>query len=56
MQLPQVNYLAVFVAAIVIFLLGGLWYSPVLFSRNGSRFKAELKSRCGPTPRGPTCR
>jgi len=33
MQLPQVNYLAVFVAAIVIFLLGGLCYSPVLFPK-----------------------
>ena len=33
MQLPTVNYPAVFVAAIVIFLLGGLWYSPVLFAK-----------------------
>src|SRR6476661_8884921 len=31
MLVTQVNYLAVIVAAIVIFLLGGLWYSPVLF-------------------------
>jgi hypothetical protein len=30
---PAVNYLAILVAAIVIFLLGGLWYSPVLFAR-----------------------
>jgi hypothetical protein len=28
---PHINWLAVFVAAIVIFVLGGLWYSPVLF-------------------------
>jgi hypothetical protein len=33
MQLPAVNYLAVFAAAIVMFILGGLWYSPVLFAR-----------------------
>jgi hypothetical protein len=33
MQLPQVNYLAVLVAGIVIFLLGGLWYSPILFAK-----------------------
>ncbi len=33
MQLPAVNYLAVIVAAVVIFLLGGLWYSPVLFAK-----------------------
>jgi hypothetical protein len=33
MHFPAVNYLAVLVAAIVIFLLGGLWYSPVLFMK-----------------------
>jgi hypothetical protein len=33
MLVPEVNYLAVFVAAIVLFALGGLWYSPVLFSK-----------------------
>lgn len=33
MQLPLVNYLAVLVAGIVIFLLGGLWYSPALFAK-----------------------
>ena len=31
MHFLAVNYLAVLVAAIVIFVLGGLWYSPVLF-------------------------
>ena len=31
--MPDVNYLAVLVAAIVIFMLGGLWYSPVLFAK-----------------------
>lgn len=33
MHFPPVNYLAVLVAAIVIFMLGGLWYSPVLFMK-----------------------
>ena len=33
MHFPPVNYLAVLVAAIVIFILGGLWYSPVLFMK-----------------------
>lgn len=33
MHYPPINWLAVFVAAIVIFVLGGLWYSPVLFAR-----------------------
>lgn len=33
MHLPPVNWLAVLVAAIAIFVLGGLWYSPVLFAK-----------------------
>ena len=33
MQLPQVNYLAILVAGIVLFVLGGLWYSPTLFAK-----------------------
>lgn len=33
MHYPAINYLAVLVAAIVIFVLGGLWYSPMLFAK-----------------------
>lgn len=33
MHFPAINYLAVLVAAIVIFALGGLWYSPALFAK-----------------------
>lgn len=33
MEIPHINYLAVLVAGLVIFALGGLWYSPVLFAR-----------------------
>ena len=33
MHVPPVNWLAILVAAIVIFALGGLWYSPILFSK-----------------------
>lgn len=33
MYVPAVNYLAVLVAAVVMFMLGGLWYSPVLFAK-----------------------
>ena len=29
----EINYLAVLVSAVIIFLLGGLWYSPVLFAK-----------------------
>lgn len=32
-MIPSVNYLAVLVAGLVIFVLGGLWYSPVLFAK-----------------------
>lgn len=31
--MPEVNYLAVIVAALSSFVLGGLWYSPLLFAR-----------------------
>ncbi|RPI66461.1 MAG: DUF1761 family protein [Ignavibacteriales bacterium] len=33
MTAVEINYLAVFVSAVIIFLLGGLWYSPVLFAK-----------------------
>jgi hypothetical protein len=33
MDLSQLNFVAIVVAAAVTFLLGGLWYSPILFSR-----------------------
>src|SRR5687768_1095810 len=33
MTLPAINYLAVLVGGLVIFMLGGLWYSPVLFAK-----------------------
>src|SRR5215813_7467425 len=32
MHLPHVNYLAVLVSAVAIFILGGLWYSKALFA------------------------
>lgn len=33
MDLSTINYLAVLVAALSTFLIGGLWYSPVLFGK-----------------------
>lgn len=33
MELPAVNYLAVLAAAVSAFVLGGLWYSPILFAK-----------------------
>lgn len=32
MDISQLNYVAILVAAAVTFLLGGLWYSPILFA------------------------
>jgi uncharacterized protein YneF (UPF0154 family) len=32
MDLTQINYLAVLVAALSAFIIGGLWYSPLLFA------------------------
>jgi hypothetical protein len=37
--MEHVNYLAVFVAAIVVFVLGWLWYSPLLFYKPWMRAK-----------------
>ena len=33
MDLTQINYVAVLVAALSLFVIGGLWYSPLLFTR-----------------------
>ncbi len=33
MDFAKINYLAVFVAALSTFVLGGLWYSPLLFGK-----------------------
>src|SRR3982074_2515140 len=33
MKAPAINWLAVIVAAVVMFILGGRWYSPVLFAK-----------------------
>jgi len=41
MHLPSVNYLAVIVSGLAIFLLGGLWYSPVLFAKPWTRLMGK---------------
>jgi hypothetical protein len=48
----QVDYLAVFLAALSAFLLGGLWYSPLLFARPWMRLsgQSEEKLRSGSMP------
>jgi len=49
MALPVVNYLAVLVAGVLIFVLGGLWYSPVLFAKRWMALmgKTEEQLRAG---------
>lgn len=37
--MPHVNYLAVLVAAVVVFVLGWLWYSPLLFYKPWMRLR-----------------
>jgi len=39
-SLPEVNWLSVIVASVAAFLIGGLWYSPLLFSKP---WQKELK-------------
>ena len=40
-----INYLAVLVAAIVIFALGGLWYSPVLFVKRWMALQGKTEEQ-----------
>ena len=46
--MPEVNFIAIAVAGVASFLLGGLWYSPVLFGKAWQReagvTDAQLKS------------
>jgi len=52
MHLPVVNYVAVITAAVVLFLLGGLWYSRALFAKRWialqGKSEEELKANAGP--------
>src|SRR5215204_1037121 len=54
MTLPIVNNLAVLVSGVVIFMLGGLWYSPLLFAKRWvaliSKTEQELKANAGSMP------
>ena len=35
--MPEVNWIAILVAALLSFVLGGIWYSPVLFGKAWQR-------------------
>src|ERR1700687_5929164 len=41
--MPHVNYLAVLVSGVVIFVLGGLWYSPLLFAKPWTRLMGKTE-------------
>jgi len=41
--MPDVNLLAVIVAALSSFLLGGIWYSPVLFGPTWQRIAGDVR-------------
>lgn len=47
--MPQVNFIAIVVSAVVIFIVGGLWYSPVLFAKRWVRLigKTEEEMKAG---------
>jgi hypothetical protein len=54
MHIPHVNYLAVVVTGVAIFVLGGLWYSPALFAKKWmslmGKTEDDLKAASGSMP------
>jgi hypothetical protein len=52
--MPHINYLAVLVAGAVIFMLGGLWYSPMMFAKRWVALQGksmeEMSASSGPMP------
>jgi hypothetical protein len=54
MTLPVVNNVAVLVSGVAIFMLGGLWYSPLLFAKRWmaliGKTEEELKANAGNMP------
>lgn len=39
--MPTINYLPVLVTAVVLFMLGGLWYSPLLFAKTWTTLQGK---------------
>jgi hypothetical protein len=52
MPTANVNILAVFVAAMATFILGAVWYSPVLFGKQWVEAHARLSPLDGTAPLG----
>ena len=53
--MPEVNYLAVLVAAVAAFILGSIWYSPMLFSKpwQAENIMTMEKHKANPPAMGP---
>jgi len=51
--MPHINYLAVLVSAVAIFLLGGLWYSPAMFAKKWIALQGKTMEDTKTSP-GPT--
>ncbi|HKR25154.1 MAG TPA: DUF1761 domain-containing protein, partial [Allosphingosinicella sp.] len=51
MEFPAVNYLAVLAAAVSAFVLGGLWYSPLLFAKKWMAYNG-IECAEGEKPKG----
>ena len=54
MEFPAVNYLAVLAAAVSAFVLGGLWYSPLLFAKKWMAYTGHAECGEGEQPKGNT--
>ena len=54
MEFPAVNYLAVLAAAVSAFVLGGLWYSPLLFAKKWMAYTGHADCGEGEQPKGNT--
>lgn len=54
-MIPQVSFLPVLVSGVVIFLLGGVWYSPVLFAKRWVALigKSEEEMKAAAASAGP---
>ncbi len=53
MHFPEVNYLAVLVSGVAIFVLGGLWYSPVLFAKKWVALQGRTEEEMRGASAGP---
>ena len=54
MHVPEVNYAAVVVGGIAIFILGGLWYSPILFAKKWVALMGKTEEELRANAAGPS--